>query len=78
MITKSDARRTHRVSYKKPDGNEALSCSVEYSERGIHLSVDVFDAAYFNTNPAELQEAVSDFVVQANGVLKANGMPELK
>lgn len=78
MITKSDARRTHRVSYKKSDGNEALSCSVEYSERGIHLSVDVFDAAYFNANPAELQEAVSDFVAQANSVLKTGGMPELK
>jgi hypothetical protein len=78
MITKSDARRTHRVSYKKSDGNEALSCSVEYSERGIHLSVDVFDSAYFAANPKELQEAVSDFVVQANGVLKTGGMPELK
>lgn len=77
-MIQSNSSRSFRNSYKSESGNEVCSCGIEYSSRGIHLSVDIFDKEYFDTNPKEVSAMIDSFVAEANAILDAAGIPALR
>ena len=77
-LTSNDERRSMRRVLRNEAQQQVLALNVSYGERETILQMECINPEYCKEHLADVQEAVSRFLCDANAELEGEGLVQIK
>lgn len=70
-----EVSKSFRIVSTNEDGNEIFAANAMYNSRSINMNFEMLDTEYCASHPDEIEESISNFLVDFNAALSEDNHP---